>query len=110
MGQIEIDEPDAAAAGDENVLGLEIQMHEAGIVDVLEGHGGVDQDAGDVLAQNGVGAGEKQLEIRAFHDFHQAIEGPVNFPVFDVPYDSRVLVDFRQDFAPVNEPPHGRED
>ena len=74
LREVEIHQADAAVAGDQDVFRLEIQVHEAVFVHVLQADGHINEDLGDVLQQ---------------HRVVSCVEAPSGFPPRRIPSADR---------------------
>ena len=74
-------------------------MHEPAVVHVFEGEGGIDQDVGNVLAQDWIAPAKEFFEVGTLHVFHQAIERAIDFAVLVVVDDVFVVVNLGEDLA-----------
>jgi hypothetical protein len=108
-GEVEVDEPEAAVAGEEDVFGFKVQVHEAAFVDVFESQGHVDEDVADILGEDGVVASAEQFEIGALDVFHDEVEVAFDFAVCEVRDDVFVIIDSREDIATAQESAFGDE-
>ena len=109
QGQVEINQTHGGVAGDKDVLGLEIQVHEAVVMHVFEALGHVDEDLGDVLQQHRVMLGVELLEVRGLDVIHQQVGPARDFAVLDVADDVVVVADLGQDFGAAHKAPPRQE-
>ena len=109
LGEVEIHQAHAGVAGDEDVLGLEVEVHEAVVVHVLKAFGHINEDLGDVLQQHRVVLGVKLLEVGGLDVIHQQVELALNLAVLDVADDAVVVADLGKDFGAANKAPPRQE-
>ena len=107
--EVKVDEADGAVAGDEDVLGFEIEVHVAALVDVAEAGGHVDDDLGDVLGEDGVVAGVELLEVVGLDVVHGEVAGAAGLAVLDVADDVVAVIELGEDFAAAPELAAGGE-
>jgi hypothetical protein len=108
-GEIKIDEPEAAIAREEHVLGFEIEVHETAFVDMLEGQSHIDEDIADGFGEERVIAGAEQLEVGALDILHEEKEVAVDFAVREVTDDVFVGMDAGEDITAAEETAFGDE-
>ena len=108
LGQIEVNEPDVAGLGHEDVLGLEVEVDESLFVQVFEGGGGGDEDVPDELAGHRIVAVDELLEIPADDALEQGVVHAIKIAMAVEADDELMAVDLLQDLAAVEELLPGR--
>ena len=109
LGEVEIHQAHAGVAGDQDILGLEIQVHEAVLVHVFEALGHVNENLRDVFQQHRVVLRVKLLEVRGLDVIHQQVELSLDLAVLDVADDAVVVADLGEDFGPAHKAPPGQQ-
>ena len=103
LRKIEIDEFYDTISRDENVLGLEVEVHVAHVVDVLQTERHVQYDVAQILREDIVTAGGEEFEIRPLDILHQQVVQPTNLPVFEIADEIFVMMNLGEDFATTDE-------
>ncbi len=99
MGEVEIHEAQAAVAGQQHVLRLDVQMHEAAVMHHLHRAREIDEDPGDVAGEHRVAGGHQQLEVSALDVFQHQRQLVPELAVLDVADDELPVLARLQGFG-----------
>ena len=108
-GEIEIDETQAAIAGEEDILRFEIEVHETAFVDMLEGESHIDEDIPDRFGEERIVARAQEFEIGALDIFHEEEEVALDLAVGEIADDVFVGMDPGKDITTAEEAAFGDE-
>lgn len=104
LGEVEIDEFDIGVAGDQEVLGFEVEVHVPGVVDMFEGTGAVDENIAEVFLEQVITAGEDEFEVGGLDVLHREVGAALDAPVMEVTDDEVVALELAEDLAAAAEP------